>query len=52
MSLGTLLILLLIACLIGVAPQWSYSRRWGYAPSGLVSTMLVVVVVLVLLYRI
>ena len=52
MSLGTLLIVVLVFCLIGVIPQWEYSRRWGYAPSGLVSTLLVIVVVLTLFGRI
>jgi hypothetical protein len=52
MSLGTLLIIVLVICLIGVAPRWDYSRRWGYGPSGLVSTLLVIVVVLALFGRI
>jgi hypothetical protein len=52
MSLGAILIIVLVIGLIGVAPHWDYSRRWGYAPSGLVSTLLVIVVVLLLLGRI
>ncbi len=52
MSLGLLLIIALLAGLIAVSPRWSYSSRWGYAPSGLVSTILVVIVVLVLLGKI
>jgi len=52
MSLDILLIMALVAGLIAVSPHWDYSRRWGYAPSGLVSTVLVIVVVLVMLGKI
>jgi len=52
MSLGLLLIIVLVAGLIAVSPRWGYSSRWGYGPSGLVSTILVVIVVLVLLGKI
>jgi hypothetical protein len=50
--LGTILIAFLILALIGAMPRWSHSRDWGYFPTGGVSLMLVVVVVLVLLGRI
>jgi len=48
----TLLIVILILILIGVAPRWSYSSRWGYGPSGIVGIVLIVLIVLVLLGRI
>ncbi len=48
----TLLLLVLILLLIGAIPAWPYSRSWGYAPSGLVGTVLVVLLVLVLLGRV
>jgi hypothetical protein len=51
MSLGTLLVIVLVVGLVGVSPYWDYSRRWGYAPSGLVGTLLVIVVVLLLFGR-
>ena len=47
----TILIILLILMLIGSAPAWPYSRGWGYYPSGLLSVVLVVVLVLVLFGR-
>ncbi|HWO35907.1 MAG TPA: DUF3309 family protein [Candidatus Acidoferrum sp.] len=47
--LGTILIVLLIMALLGVFPRWSHSRNWGYAPSGGVGLVLLIVVVLVLL---
>jgi Protein of unknown function (DUF3309) len=47
--IGTILIVLLIMALLGVFPRWSHSRSWGYAPSGGVGLVLLIVVVLVLL---
>jgi Protein of unknown function (DUF3309) len=46
--LGTILLIVLILLLIGAVPAWPYSRSWGYAPSGLL-TVLVVVAVIALL---
>ena len=50
--LGTILIVVLIAALIGAVPRWSHSRDWGYFPTGGVGLVLAVVVVLVLLGQI
>jgi hypothetical protein len=50
--MSLLLLVVLILLLIGVAPAWPYSRSWGYAPSGLLGTVLVVLLVLMLLDRI
>ena len=44
----TLLIVVLILFLIGALPSWPHSRNWGYAPSGLITVVLVVLVVLAL----
>jgi hypothetical protein len=52
MSLGAILLIILVLILLGVFPTWSYSNSWGYAPSGLVGTVFVVVLILVLLGRI
>jgi hypothetical protein len=49
--LGTILIVVLVMALLGVLPRWSHSRRWGYAPSGGVGLVLLLVVLLVLLGR-
>lgn len=46
--LGTILLIILILLLIGAIPAWPYSRSWGYAPSGLL-TILVIVAVIALL---
>nr|WP_219821046.1 DUF3309 family protein [Oceanisphaera arctica] len=50
--MGTILLILLILLLIGAFPSWPHSRSWGYAPSGLLGFVLLVVVVLLLLGRI
>ena len=50
--LGTVLVVILIMALLGVLPRWSHSRQWGYAPTGGIGLVLLIVVVLVLLGRI
>jgi hypothetical protein len=52
MTLGTLLLILIVLALIGAIPAWPYSRSWGYAPSGMVGVLLIVIVVLVISGRI
>ena len=52
MSLGTILIIILILMLVGVLPTWPHSREWGYAPSGIVGVVVVILLVLFLLGRI
>jgi hypothetical protein len=49
--LGTILIICLILALVGALPRWSHSRDWGYIPTGGLSLILVVIVVLVFLGR-
>ena len=50
--LSTVLLVLLILLLVGALPSWPHSRSWGYYPSGVLSILLVVVVVLLLAGRI
>jgi hypothetical protein len=52
MSLGTLLLIVLILMLIGVIPTWPHSRSWGYAPSGVLGLVVVIIIVLLLPGRI
>lgn len=47
--LGTILIVLLILMLIGALPRWPHSRSWGYYPSGGLSLVFLILVILVLL---
>jgi hypothetical protein len=50
--LGTILIVILVLALIGALPRWSHSREWGYAPTGGLGFVLLIVVVLLVLGRI
>lgn len=50
--LTTILVVILILLLIGALPSWPYSGSWGYAPSGGLGLILVVVLILVILGRI
>lgn len=52
MSLSAILLLILILILLGVIPTWRHSRNWGYAPSGLIGTILIILLILLLLGRI
>ncbi|MBK7593186.1 MAG: DUF3309 domain-containing protein [Betaproteobacteria bacterium] len=51
MSLGTILLIILVLMLLGVLPTWPHARSWGYAPSGIVGVLLIVIVVLLLTGR-
>ena len=35
--------------ILGVIPNWGYSSGWGYGPSGIVGTIVVIVLILLLL---
>ena len=50
--LGTILIVILILALLGALPRWSHSRDWGYAPTGGLGLVILIVIVLVVLGRI
>jgi hypothetical protein len=46
--MGLILLIVLIILLVGAAPSWPYSRRWGYGPSGVLGLVLVILLVLLL----
>ena len=46
MSLGMVLLIVLILALLGVIPSWPHSRSWGYAPSGVLGLLLLVVLIM------
>jgi hypothetical protein len=50
--LGTILIVILVLALLGALPRWSHSRDWGYAPTGGVGLILLIVVILLVLGRV
>jgi hypothetical protein len=50
--MAAIILLILVLMLVGVLPTWSHSANWGYAPSGGLGLILLVVVVLMVLGRI
>jgi hypothetical protein len=48
MTLGTILLIVLVLFLLGAVPAWPHSRSWGYAPSGVLGLLVVVVLILLL----
>jgi Protein of unknown function (DUF3309) len=48
--MGLILLVLLIVLLLGAVPAWPYSRNWGYGPSGGLSLVVLIVIVLLLLH--
>ena len=57
MSTTTIIIIILIVMLVAGLPTWGYSRRWrggrgyGYAPSGILGLILLIVIILLLTGR-
>lgn len=47
MSLGTILLVVVVILLLGALPTWPYSTGWGYYPSGGMSLLLVILLILV-----
>jgi hypothetical protein len=52
MTLGTILLIIVILLLLGAIPTWPHSREWGYAPSGGLGLVLVILLILWLLGKI
>ena len=51
MPLRTVLLVVLLLALIGVIPTWPHSANWGYAPSGTVGFVLIIVVIMIIAGR-
>ena len=49
MTVGTILLIVLILMLIGAFPAWPHSKNWGYAPTGGLGLVVVILLILVLL---
>ena len=47
-----ILLIILILLLVGGLPVFPHSRNWGYGPSGIIGTVLVVLLILLLLSKI
>jgi hypothetical protein len=52
MSLGTILLIILVLILVGALPTWPHSRSWGYAPTGIIGVVLIILLILFLTGRI
>jgi hypothetical protein len=52
MTIGTILLIIVILLLLGAIPTWPHSRNWGYAPSGGLGLVLVILLILWLLGKI
>ena len=52
MSLGLIVLIIVILMLAGVVPAWPHARGWGYGPSGIVGTVLLIVIILLVLGKI
>lgn len=50
--LGTILLVVLILALISSIPVYPYSVGWGYYPSGILGTLLMVWLILILIGRV
>lgn len=51
MSIGTILLIVLVLLLIGAIPTWPHSRSWGYAPSGVLGLVVIVLLIMVVTGR-
>ena len=49
--LSTLLLILVVLFLVGSLPAWPYSRSWGYYPSGLMTVILVILIIMLMFGR-
>ena len=47
----TIILIVLVLLLLGALPTWGHSRSWGYAPSGILGLILIVVLILFLMGR-
>ena len=48
MSTATILLIVILVLLIVGLPTWPYSRGWGYFPSGILGTILIIVLLMMI----
>ncbi len=49
--MSTIVLVIVVLLLLGALPTWPYSRSWGYAPTGGLTLVLIVLMVMVLTGR-
>jgi uncharacterized protein DUF3309 len=47
----TILLVILVLMIVGAVPAWPHSKSWGYAPSGTLGLLLVILLLLALTGR-
>jgi len=52
MSIGLILLIILVLVLVGALPSWPHSKNWGYGPSGMLGTVVVILLILLVLGKI
>jgi hypothetical protein len=45
--MGLILFIVLVLLLVGVFPAWPHSRKWGYYPTGGLSLLVIVLLILI-----
>jgi hypothetical protein len=50
--MSTILLVILVLLLLGSLPAWPYSRSWGYRPTGILTVIVIIVLILALTGRI
>ena len=46
--MGLILLIVLVLLLLGAVPAFPHSRKWGYGPSGLIGTLLIILILLMI----
>ena len=49
--MSTIVLVIVVLLLLGALPTWPYSRSWGYGPTGGLTLVLIVLMVMVLTGR-
>lgn len=47
--MSTLLLVVIVLLIVGAVPSWPYSRDWGYYPSSILGTILLILLIAALL---
>ena len=49
MTTQAILLIILLVLVLGTVPAWPHSRNWGYRPSGILGTLLLILLIATLL---
>jgi hypothetical protein len=50
--LETAILVILVLMLLGALPTWPHSKNWGYAPSGSLGLVVLILIILIVMGRI